>query len=279
MIYIKLTTEEIKNLNKEHLVVVLPVGAIEQHGAHLPVDTDSRIVEAIVRKAEAKAPDKIMVLPLFSYGVTQPNYPGSITIGDRAFKQTLVEIGQSVLGDGFKKVFFLNGHGGNQTYVEDAVTDLNTEFPYAATIPLYLSGKRGRQALRKVGFKYWIRHADEIETSIMLAIDEKSVRKDKIIDEAGILKTSDYKPFDEGTLKLYLPWEYETKSGVYGEPSKATKEIGEFLLDEAANELIDIIVQFEKITQKIERLELQRKMMEEASGNGENQNNKENQNN
>jgi creatinine amidohydrolase len=279
MIYTKFTTEEIKDLPKEHLVVVLPIGAIEQHGPHLPLDTDSRIVEAIAKRAEEKAPDKIMLLPLLPYGVTQPNYPGSITVGDQAFKQTLVEIARSVLNEGFKKIFFLNGHGGNQSYVEDAVTDLNIEFPSAATIPLYLSGKRGRQALRKVGFKYWIRHADEIETSIMLFIDEKSVRKDKIIDEVGILKTSDYKPFDEGTLKLYLPWEYETKSGVYGEPSKATKEIGEFLLEEAANELIDIIIQFEKITQKIERLELQRKMMEEASGNDNNQNNKEAQNN
>jgi len=278
MIYTKFTTEEIKNLAKEHLVVLLPVGVIEQHGPHLPVDTDSRIAEAIAKRVEKKAPDKIMLLPLFFYGVTS-NYPGSITIGDQAFKQALIQIGKSILSEGFKKIFFLNGHGGNQSYVEDVVTDLNTEFPYAATIPLYLSGKRGRQALRKVGFKYWIRHADEIETSIMLAIDEKSVRKDKIIDEVGILKTSDYKPFDEGILKLYLPWEYETKSGVYGEPSKATKEIGEFLLDEAANELIDIIIQFEKITQKIERLELERKMIEEMSGNLENQDNKENQNN
>jgi len=256
MIYSNLTAEEIKNLNKEHLVVVFPIGSIEQHGAHLPVDTDSRIVEAIAKKAESKAPDKIVTLPLLSYGVAGAGYPGSLTVFDREFKQVILDVAKSILEEGFKKIFLLNGHGGNQSYVEDIATDLNVDFPYAATIPLYLSGKRGTQALRKIGFKYWIRHADEIETSLMLAIDEFSVKKDKIVDEVGPLKTKDYKPFDEGALKLFLPWEYESKSGVYGEPSKATKEIGQFLLDEAAEELLDIITQFEKITKKIEKIEL-----------------------
>ncbi|MDP2855532.1 MAG: creatininase family protein, partial [bacterium] len=152
----------------------------------------------------------------------------------------------------------LNGHGGNQNYFEEIVSSLNVDYPYAATIPLYLSGKRGTQALKRVGYKYWIRHADEIETSIILAIDEKLVRKDKIVDEIGPFKTKDYKPFDEGTLKLFLPWEYESESGVYGEPSKATKEAGNFLFNEAAEELLDLITQFEKITKKIEKIEAEK---------------------
>lgn len=258
MIYANLTSEEIKNLDKDHLVFIFPLGAIEQHGAHLPVDTDSRIVESIAKKTESKAPDKIVVLPTFSFGVAGGGYSGSITVSDREFKQIVLDVCKSILAQGFKKIFLLNGHGGNQSYVEDIATDLNVDFPYAVTIPLYLSGKRGTQALKKVGFKYWIRHADEIETSLMLAIDEKSVRKDKIIDETGLLKTKDYKPLDEGTLKLFLPWEYESKSGVYGEPSKATKEAGDFLFNEAAEELLDLITQFEKITKKIEKIEAEK---------------------
>lgn len=254
MIYAQLTTEEIKNLNKEHLVVLFPIGSIEQHGPHLPVDTDSQIIQAIASKTEKKAPDKIVLLPVLDYGVAA-GYAGSLSIPDTAFKGLILGVARSLLEQGFKKIFFLNGHGGNQSYVEDVVTELNSEYPYTATIPLYLSGKRGTQALRKVGFKYWIRHADEIETSLMLAINEKAVRKEKIVDEVGPLKTKDYKPFDEGTLKLFLPWEYESKTGVYGEPSKATKEVGEFLLEEASEELLDIILQFEKITKKIEKIE------------------------
>jgi len=92
----------------------------------------------------------------------------------------------------------------------------------------------------------------------MMAMNEKLVIQDKIVDEVGLLKTKDYKPLDEGTLKLFLPWEYESKSGVYGEPSKASKEIGEFLWEEAAEEILDIINQFEKITQKIEKFISQR---------------------
>jgi len=254
MIYANLTSEEIKNLNKEHLVVLFPVGAIEQHGPHLPVDTDVRIVEAIAKKVEEKLPEKIVVLPTFSFGVVGTR-PGSLDMDYRLFEQAILGISKSALEQGFKKIFFLNGHGGNQNYFEEIVSDLNVDFPYAATIPLYLSGKRGTQALKKVGFKYWIRHADEIETSLMLVIDEKAVKKDKIVDEVGPLSTRDYKPFDEGALKLFLPWEYESQSGVYGEPSKATKEIGKILLNEAADELIDLITQFEKITKKIEKIE------------------------
>jgi creatinine amidohydrolase len=257
MIYANLTSEEIKNLNKEHLVILFPVGAIEQHGPHLPVDTDARIVEAIAKNVEEKLPEKIIVLPTFSFGVVGTR-PGSLDIDYRLFEEAILGISKSALEQGFKKIFFLNGHGGNQNYFEEIVSTLNVDYPYAATIPLYLSGKRGTQALKKVGFKYWIRHADEIETSLMLAIDEKSVKKDKIVDEVGPLKTRDYKPFDEGALKLFLPWEYESQSGVYGEPSKATKEIGKILLNEAADELIDLVTQFEKITQKIEKIEAEK---------------------
>jgi creatinine amidohydrolase/Fe(II)-dependent formamide hydrolase-like protein len=253
MIYAHLTTEEIKNLNKDHLVVLFPIGSIEQHGPHLPVNTDTLIIEKIASITEKKAPDKIVLLPTFPFGVAA-GYPGSLSISDQAFKGVILGVAKSILEQNFKKIFLLNGHGGNQSYIEDIVTELNSEFPYAATIPLYLSGKRGTQALRKIGFKYWIRHADEIETSLMLAINESLVRRDKIVDEVGPLKTKDYKPFDEGALKLFLPWEYESKTGVYGEPSKASKEIGEFLLEEASEELLDIISQFEKITKKIEKI-------------------------
>lgn len=257
MFFAQLTADEIRDLNKEHLVVLFPVGAIEQHGPHLPVDTDARIVEAIAKKVESKSPEKIIVLPTFSYGVVGTR-PGSLDIDYRLFEQAILGISKSALDQGFKKIFFLNGHGGNQNYFEEIVSSLNVDYPYAATIPLYLSGKRGTQALKKVGFKYWIRHADEIETSLMMVIDEKSVRKDKIVDEIGPFKTKDYKPFDEGILKLFLPWEYESESGVYGEPSKATKEAGIFLLNEAAEELLDLITQFEKITKKIEKIEAEK---------------------
>ncbi|MDD3614487.1 MAG: creatininase family protein [Candidatus Pacebacteria bacterium] len=257
MIYSELTVEEIKNLNKDHVVVLFPLGAIEQHGFHLPVGTDAFIAENIAKRVEKKAKDKIVLLPTLPYGVSG-GYAGSLKVNDKTFKQIVLEIGQSVLDNGFRKIFLLNGHGGNQSYLEDITATLNVEYPYTATIPLYLSGKRGIQALKKVNYKYWIRHADEIETSLMLAMNEKLVSMDKIVDETGLLKTKDYKPLDEGTLKLFLPWEYESKSGVYGEPSKASKEIGEFLWEEAAEEILDIINQFEKITQKIEKFISQR---------------------
>ncbi|MCX8016225.1 MAG: creatininase family protein [Patescibacteria group bacterium] len=267
MIYSDLTVEELKNLNKEHLVVLFPMGAIEQHGPHLPLGTDSYIAENIAKKIEQKAPDKIVLLPTLFYGVSG-SYAGSLDVDNRIFEELTLGISKSVLNNGFRKIFFLNGHGGNQSYLEDVIASLNIEYPYAATIPLYLSGKRGVQALKKVNFKYWVRHADEIETSLMMAINEKLVQKEKVIDETGLLKTKDYKPLDEGTLKLFLPWEYESVSGVYGEPSKASKEIGEFLLDEAAEEILDIINQFEKITQKIEKIISQQK--EENNLNGQN---------
>lgn len=266
MIYSDLTVEELKNLNKEHLVVLFPIGAIEQHGPHLPLGTDSYIAETIAKKIESKAPDKIVLLPTLFYGVSG-SYGGSLDVDNRVFEELLMGIAKSVLNNGFRKMFFLNGHGGNQSYLEDVIASLNVEYPYAATIPLYLSGKRGIQALKKVNFKYWVRHADEIETSLIMAMNEKLVRKDKIIDETGLLKTKDYKPLDEGTLKLFLPWEYESISGVYGEPSKASKETGEFLLEEATEEILDIINQFEKITQKIEKIISQK---EESNNNNTN---------
>jgi len=148
MIYSELTVEEIKNLDKGHVVALFPLGAIEQHGFHLPVGTDAFIAENIAKRVEEKAKDKIVLLPTLSYGVSG-GYSGSLNVDDKTFKQIVLGISQSALDNGFRKMFFLNGHGGNQSYLEDVIATLNIEYPYAATIPLYLSGKRGVQALKR----------------------------------------------------------------------------------------------------------------------------------
>ncbi|MDP2856342.1 MAG: creatininase family protein, partial [bacterium] len=103
MFFAQLTADEIKDLNKEHLVVLFPVGAIEQHGPHLPVDTDARIVEAIAKKVESKSPEKIIVLPTFSYGVVGTR-PGSLNIDYRLFELAILGISKSALDEVFKKI-------------------------------------------------------------------------------------------------------------------------------------------------------------------------------
>lgn len=251
MFYGKLTTNEIDNLDKQQLVVLFPIGTVEQHGAHLPSDTDSRIAQGIAKKVEEKNPQGIVVLPTFNYGVVG-TMPGNLELTKNSFEAAILDICKSVLGQGFNKIFLLNGHSGNQNYLTDIVGELNSgDAPCAMTIPLYLSGERGFRALKQVGFNDWIRHGDEVETSLVLALDNNLVKKDKIKDETGLIKTKDFKPLDDGIIKLGLSWGCETKIGICGEPSKATKEIGEFLLNEAAEEILDMIKQFEDIIEKV----------------------------
>ncbi len=190
--------------------LLVPLGSTEQHGPHLPLDTDTRIAVAWCERAADRS-GSLTVAPPVAYGSSgeHSDFAGTLSIGTPVLTQLLVELGRSAVPP-FERVVFVNGHGGNHAAVTEAATVLNSE---------------GRICLAS-----WPRlpnadaHAGRTETSIMLAIAPNLVRRDRA--ESGnttpISELIDH--LRTGGLRPVAP------SGVLGDPTGATAEEGDRLL-------------------------------------------------
>jgi len=192
--------------------VVVPVGALEQHGPHLPLDTDARIAAAVARRAADDDPALLLAPPL-AYGASgeHEGFPGTLSIGHAALRALLVELGRSA-GMWASRLLFVNGHGGNLPTVPEAVAQLRYEGRdvawFGCTVP------RGDA------------HAGRTETSILLALDPDLVRTDA-------LATGNTTPLVE-LLPILTSGGVAAASpnGVLGDPRAATPEEGSRLLAE-----------------------------------------------
>ncbi|WP_052329733.1 creatininase family protein [Thermicanus aegyptius] len=113
----RLTSRQVKELPKENALVILPIGAIEQHGPHLPVMTDSLIGEAILTKALEKTKKNlpIWLLPPISYGKSNEHigFAGTISLSAETLIGIVTDIAVGLRSSGFKKLLLFNTHGGN----------------------------------------------------------------------------------------------------------------------------------------------------------------------
>ena len=98
-----------------NIPVVIPIAAVEQHGHHLPVATDSMLLEEVVRRAEAQLGEQCLFVPLQWLGNSHHHndFPGTISASPRVYLDLLADLAESCLRQGFRRILFLNGHGGN----------------------------------------------------------------------------------------------------------------------------------------------------------------------
>ena len=125
------TREQLSRRAREGAVLVVPVGAIEQHGPHLPVWTDTLIATEVAERAVRQvggAPD-LLVAPAVSFGSSQHHLPfgGTLSLRSTTLLDVLMDLGRSAVSSGFQRIFFVNGHGGNDELVQVAARDLALE--------------------------------------------------------------------------------------------------------------------------------------------------------
>src|SRR5262245_30841890 len=117
----ELTRDQARALAPEALVV-LPVGAIEQHGPHLPVGTDYFVVEHIARAAAMSLADRvpILVAPALPFGSSHHHLPfgGTLSLSTETYYRALRDLAESLIASGFRRIFILNGHGGNNELIQ-----------------------------------------------------------------------------------------------------------------------------------------------------------------
>ena len=195
--------------------VLVPVGSIEQHGPHLPLDTDARVAVAVA--ARAAAGTDLLVAPPVAYGASgeHEGFPGTVSIGHEALRLLLVELGRSA-ARWAGRVLFVNGHGGNVPTLVEAVRLLRYEGRDAAWTACAPGGDA---------------HAGRTETSLMLALDPASVRPERTAGNTASL--GDLLPaMRVGGVAAV------SANGVLGDPSGASSDEGERLLAAMVAELL-----------------------------------------
>lgn len=255
--YEKLTWPEINEAVEMQKVCIVPCGAVEQHGPHLPLDVDLVCPGGIAKGAGMALPGKILVLPHIAYGYTGHvmDFPGTINTHWETFIKQVLDVTKSLAYHGFKKIILLNGHGSNMPNLDLAArrTNLETdaECVCCAWWSLLTVDKEFLPSWRQSKFPGGCAHACELETSLYLYLDEENVRKDKI-KNGTISFNEDNSPFNWVDLfaagpATVISWTSSyTPTGVLGEPELATKEKGERAYKEAVKQLCRFVEYFHK---------------------------------
>lgn len=241
-----------ENIDKNSLLI-LPVGTTEEHGPHLPVDTDARIAEAygdaLANAAKSEMP--LLLMDTIRYGYSMKimkQWPGTIVVRSRVFMDMIFDICTSVLEMGFTKLVLLDCHGhhaGPLNTVSREICD-ETDKAIAIISPAKLSQEEFNK-IRKSPQGGAI-HADEWETSLILKISPEVVDMSKATNVDIMRYHSDFVAGDNFTGKQRVTWStwylQNSKTGVYGDPTVATAETGEIIMKAAVDNGVKFLREF-----------------------------------
>jgi creatinine amidohydrolase/Fe(II)-dependent formamide hydrolase-like protein/7-cyano-7-deazaguanine synthase in queuosine biosynthesis len=244
----ELTWPEAEDRIKKVDIALLPVGAIEQHGPHLPLDNDAFDADYLARRvAEACSDPKPFVLPLISYGVSylHDDFPGTISITNDSLSRLVYEIGVCLARNGIRKIVIINGHGGNQSALNYAAQMINRDTRIFVCVD---TGETSDVDVYDLVETPNDVHAGEIETSTTL------------VTRPHLVRMKDAKPFIPQFSSRYLnftsqrgvPWHAYTEkispTGVMGDPTKATEDKGKKIWQVMVAHLVALVEDLKHMT-------------------------------
>lgn len=261
---------DVQNYLKQSDTVLIPKASLEQHGPHLPLYCDSITATEVAKRAGEQA--GILYTPTLWLGYSPQHMrapgwgAGTITVRANTYLNLLYDIGRSLIHHGFKRLIFVNGHGSNIKVVDPVLRRLRAETgalvayykPYAERYIGMLKDVLEGPIEETPGW-----HAGELETSQVLAHNEKLVRMDrakadkahapKWLGEAWAKKDGMPDAEFQGYQYFNFPFEHEefTDSGVMGVPQRGTKEKGEIALSRFSQHLVDAVAELEKVDVQI----------------------------
>ena len=226
---------EVKDSIHKSKIAILPIGAVEAHGPHLPLGTDNLLAERLSEKLAERV--NAFVLPTLPYGQVWSlrNFPGSINISNDSLMNFLVDIGESLYKQGFTTFAMVNGHLGNGPALKDAARVLFEDCPEMRVFYFFYPGmnKAAAEVRETKSSHNTYFHACEIETSYMLYLAPEHVDMDKAItDIPDIPIHADVTP---------TPWEEFTQTAVLGDAKLATEEKGKYIIDIAIENMAKLI--------------------------------------
>lgn len=224
----------------KHTPIVIPIAALEQHGHHLPVFTDSLLLGEVVRRVSTRMHERALFLPLTWIGNSHHHldFPGTVSAEPRLYLDLLINLMDNMIGHGFQRIVLLNGHGGNIVPSQQATFELRQRY-------------RQRPDLLLVAATYWtlggqphlvnpqiqqqrMGHACEFETSMILRIAPHLVRNHQGTEPVE---------FGNGFEPASRAWitQDRTRPGHIGDPRGATAEKGETIFEVFSNDVVALL--------------------------------------
>ena len=228
-----LRSAEIGKIMQGKPLVILPLGQTEEHGPHLPVNTDSVIASRLAQAVAEKLPDKLTVLLMeaivYGYsGKVMERWPGTIRVDIDVVRDYVYEICSSLADMGVNKIAIINAHGHHKAIVE-VVARMLADTKGVSPLILNPAGLAREASKRNArGGPGASCHAGEFETSLMLFLEPDLVDMSKAVDNP----VEDSDKFPPGVF--WSTWDRQkTQIGIYGKPSVASAETGKILFDAA----------------------------------------------
>ncbi|AKS43302.1 creatininase family protein [Wenzhouxiangella marina] len=247
-----LTTEEFADLAGEHGLAVLVLGAIEQHGPHLPLDTDLCIGEGLCRAMASHLPERIraLQLPSLAIGASQEHasFPGTLSLPPETAIGVIEAIGERCAASGLQRLMLLNAHGGNHGVMEVAALNLRRRFGMLVVKASYmrLPPPDGLLAARELSEGL---HGGQAETAMMLHLDPGRVRQDRMEHfEMRPEVASDDALFGAAGRAAWA-WMAEdlNPAGVVGRADLATADLGRRLVEHYGRQLAEVLARAEAL--------------------------------
>ncbi|GAB3902843.1 creatininase family protein [Larkinella knui] len=253
MLFFASTYRDIQQAGKDK-VILLPLGAVEQHGLHLSVSTDTDLVTELAQQAEKALPDTVLLCPTLPFGSSHHHlsFGGTLSLNPELYTQVVIDLVHSLVGSGCQRIVLLNGHGGNITPVRQALAVLCHRFDasHQPTIALAtyweLAGKAfaGDPPMESPALS----HACEYETSLMLHLFPEKVWMDRV-ERAQRPPSNGYVPWEDDEpyrgITVFKQTAFVSGNGSSGEPQLATARKGEHLFGHALTALVRFLEAFQ----------------------------------
>ena len=238
-----MTSPEIRDLPKKDGVLLLPIGAIEQHGPHLPVITDTCQVTEVLSRTMESLPDHVLAwsLPAIPFGKSNEHtgFAGTFSLTAATLTALLFDVSRSARASGFRRLVFVNGHGGNMAILDAAARDIRAEtglMTFCIHPHVFVEAPFGiTDAERRLGF-----HAGELETSLMLALAPHAVHMDQAVKNFAEYPVDGPLFFFGNATSAWLTRDWSS-SGVFGDATLGTSDKGKEILAAAIPRMAALI--------------------------------------
>lgn len=224
---------------------LIPVGATEQHGGNLALGTDFVAGHRLAQRLAARLHPRAVVVPPIPFGLSyhHTGFAGTITLSPESFIAVCVDVARSLKHNGIDHVLFVNGHNGNTAVLNVITTKIRYELGMRAATSFYFAQAADRVRAHGKTARYG--HACEIETSVLLELAPELVRKDAL--EPGDMLPVELKyAFNNQphALQVPVPFEQQSRNGVFGDARLAEAAIGRDIVDAALDRTVEFVETF-----------------------------------
>lgn len=252
----RMSWQEVAEVIPENPVILLPIGTVEQHGPHLPVNADNLVAWLVATRAAEQT--GALVAPAINYGCSAVfrKFPGTIPVRHETLAAVIRDVCQSLIAQGFRRLIFVDNHGGNEAVCEQVARELKAEHGIVIgnIYPWNLGYSLMRDTYEDVGTAYG--HGAEPETSAMMAMFPEDVLRERMV-------VGRYQPFAGWNAQsynkvevpghvvggtVYLDSDEVAPNGVTGNPSVASAERGRLWIERVVGFAVAFVKQYDKVT-------------------------------